>query len=44
MIIRSKQGRDMREYNPLEQEILFKRGTVFIVEKREGNTLWLTEA
>lgn len=44
MIIRSKRGRDMRKYNPLEQEILFRRGTIFIVEKKEGNTLWLTEA
>lgn len=44
MVIQSKRGCDMRKYNPLEQEILFKRGTVFVVEKREGNTLWLTEA
>lgn len=44
MIIQSKHGRDMRKYNPHEQEILFRRGTIFVVEKREGNTLWLTEA
>lgn len=43
MIITSKRGCDMRVYNPLEQEILFKRGTLFFVEKREGNTIWLTE-
>ena len=43
MVIQSKRGCDMREYNPLEQEILFKRGSMFFVEKREGNTLWLTE-
>jgi hypothetical protein len=43
MIIRCRNGRDMREYNPMEQEILFRRGTMFFVEKREGNTLWLTE-
>lgn len=43
MIIRSKRGRDMRKYNELEQEILFPRGTMFRVIKREGNTLWLEE-
>lgn len=43
MVIRSKRGCDMREYNPLEKEILFRRGTVFVVEKIRGNTLWLTE-
>ena len=43
MIITSKRGCDMRAYNPLEQEVLFKRGTLFFVEKREGNTIWLTE-
>lgn len=43
MIIQSKRGCDMRKYNKLEQEILFKRGSMFFVEKREGNTLWLTE-
>lgn len=43
MIIQSKRGRDMREINPLEKEILFRRGSVFWVEKREGSTIWLTE-
>lgn len=43
MVITSKRGCDMRKYNILEQEILFRRGTLFFVEKREGNTLWLTE-
>ena len=43
MIIQSKRGRDMRKYNPMEQEILFRRGTMFFVEKLEGNTLWLIE-
>ena len=33
----------MRKYNELEQEILFPRGTMFRVIKREGNTLWLEE-
>ncbi len=43
MIIQSKSGRDMRIYNPSEHEVLFQRGAKFIVEKREGDTLWLTE-
>lgn len=43
MVIQSKRGCDMREYNPLEKEILFRRGTMFIVEKIRGSTLWLTE-
>lgn len=43
MIIQSKNGRDMRKLNSLENEILFRRGTIFYVLKREGNTLWLEE-
>ena len=43
MIIQSKTGRDMREINPLENEVLFRRGTAFRVAKREENTLWLEE-
>lgn len=43
MIIQSKRGCDMRDYNPLEKEVLFRRGSMFYVEKREGNTLWLIE-
>lgn len=43
MIIQSKRGCDMREYNPMELEVLFRRGSMFKVEKREGNVFWLTE-
>lgn len=43
MIIHSKNGRDMRMYNPNELEVLFKRGTKFLVKKRIGNTIWLEE-
>lgn len=42
-VIRSRHGRDMRRYNPLEQEVLFKRGTVFIITKRIGNTFYMEE-
>lgn len=43
MVIKSKTGRDMRAYNSLEQEVLFKRGTKFKVVKRDGNTFYLEE-
>ena len=43
MTIQCKRGRDMRQINPEEQEILFPRGTPFLVERKEGNRLWLTE-
>ena len=43
MIIQCKNGRDLRAYNPSEQEILLQRGPTFLVVKREGNTIWLTE-
>lgn len=43
MVIQSKHGRDIRGINPAEKEILFPRGSRFVVEKREGETIWLTE-
>lgn len=43
MVIESKRGRDMRIYNPLEQEVLFERGSKFVVEKKEGNRIWMME-
>lgn len=43
MIISSKTGRDMRAYNPLEQEVLFRRGTKFKVLRKDGNTIYLEE-
>ena len=42
-IIQSKHGKDMRKYNPLEMEIIFRRGTRFWIKKREGNTFYLEE-
>ena len=43
LIIESKTGRDMRKYNPMEQEILFPRGSRFLITKREGNKIWMKE-
>lgn len=43
MIITGKSGRDLRVYTDLEQEIVYPRGTEFIVTKREGTTIWLEE-
>ena len=42
-VIQSKNGRDMRSYNPLEMEVIFKRNSRFYVEKREGRKIWLIE-
>lgn len=43
MIIQSKNGRDLRNYNDFENEILFKRNSQFYVKRVEENYLWLTE-
>lgn len=43
MVIQSKNGRDMREYNPNESEVLFQRGTKFKVVKVEGKNIFLEE-
>ena len=43
LVIQSKTGRDMRGINTIEKEILFKRESRFIVDRKEGNTIWLTE-
>ncbi len=43
LVIKSKRGRDMRQYNPLEKEILFMRGSQFLVTKRVGNTIYMEE-
>ena len=43
MIIRSKHGKDISELNPDEREVLFKRGSIFIVTKREGTVIYLEE-
>ena len=33
----------MREYNPGELEVLFKRGTEFNVSKVDGHTIFMEE-
>ena len=43
MIIQSKHGKDISELNPDEREVLFKRGSMFFVTKREGTTIYLEE-
>ena len=43
LVIQSKTGRDMRGINTIEKEILFKRESRFIVDRKEGSTIWLTE-
>lgn len=42
-IIKSKHGRNISRYNNKEKEILFKRGSRFLVVKVEGNTIWMEE-
>ncbi len=40
-IVGSKKGKDIREYNPEEQEILYRRNSRFLVmEKRQVNDVW----
>lgn len=43
LVIQSRNGRDMREYNPMEKEIVFPRESQFFVVKREGNRIWMKE-
>lgn len=43
MEIISKNGRDIREYNAQEGEIVFLRGTRFIVTGRIGNKIYMEE-
>ena len=35
MLIHSKTGRDLREINASEQEVLFSRGTMFFVKNKQ---------
>lgn len=41
--IHSKHGKDIREFNGAEEEILFKRGSSFRVTRIEGHTIYLEE-
>lgn len=42
-VIKSKTGRDIRNFNPGESEVLFDRDTSFLIEKRNGNTIYMKE-
>ena len=42
-VISSQSGRDIREYNQQEEEILFPRDFAFRVVKVEGNTIFMEE-
>lgn len=42
-VIESKHGRDISALNSQEQEILFNRNSVFIVNKVEGNIIYMEE-
>ena len=42
-IIQSKHGKDTFSWNTNEQEILFRRGTMFEITKISGDTIFLEE-
>lgn len=42
-VIQGKTGRDLREYNPGESEVLFPRGKRFLVRRVDGNTIYMEE-
>lgn len=42
-VIQSKHGKDIREYNQQEQEILFKHNSKFLITKVEGNIIYMEE-
>ncbi len=42
-VIQSKNGKDLRLYNPEEAEILFGRNTYFRITKIEGHTIYMEE-
>lgn len=43
LIIQSKTGRDIRIFNKRESEILLERNSDFLVERIEGDTIWLIQ-
>lgn len=43
LVIKSKHGKDISNINVVEKEILFKRGSVFVVTERNGNIIYLEE-
>ena len=43
MVIQAQTGRDIRSWNPGEQEILFSRNTEFRIIRVDGNTVFMEE-
>ncbi|MEE0060403.1 MAG: phage minor capsid protein [Acutalibacteraceae bacterium] len=43
MVIKSKFGRDIRQYNPNESEILFNKNTLFYISEVKGNIIFMEE-
>ena len=43
MVIKSKFGRDIRQYNPNESEILFNKDTLFYISEVKGNIIFMEE-
>lgn len=41
-VIKSKRGKDIRSYSR-EKEILFKRKSLFLITKIDGNTIYMEE-
>lgn len=42
-VIKSKNGRNISQYNTKEKEILFKHDSVFLITKIKGHTIWMEE-
>ncbi|MCI8409952.1 MAG: minor capsid protein [Lachnospiraceae bacterium] len=42
-VIKSKNGRNISQYNTKEKEILFKHNSVFLITKIKGHTIWMEE-
>ena len=42
-VIKSSHGKNVKCYNQLEKEILFKRNSMFLITKVQGNTIWMEE-
>lgn len=43
MVIKSKYGKDIRQYNPNESEILFNKDTLFYISEVKSNMIFMEE-